>query len=299
MHHAMLVHLCAPHSQTSQEQCGEALRERIIPCSGIRFLCGFGACECNAASVTASVELSCHLSSPLYLTTVVLLIPHQLQLSSSLRFTLAPRSSRQRTAQVTQLLTDLSCIDRQSREDPGRRPSTVTPLSFSLLSPWSVAPRATPTTSIVFAPTLLARATDAAPPVRTSSPAHTTSESWATLNARRVCRLVRFTLTSLLTLQRVTGTSTTPLTLPLLQTRLPLPLPRHLHRRLTHQPLLLRTPQSAPAPAPHSLIRRVSHLPDPHNLPHPRELHSLFQPQEPHSLLQRRTFLPSPPPSMH
>jgi hypothetical protein len=62
----------------------------------------------SAASVASSIELSCHLTSPLCLTTFVLLIPHQLQLSSSLRFTLAPCSSRQRTAQVTQLLTDLS-----------------------------------------------------------------------------------------------------------------------------------------------------------------------------------------------
>ena len=47
-------------------------------------------------------------SSPPCLPTVVLLIPHQLQLSLSLRLTLAHRSSRQRTAQALRLLTDLS-----------------------------------------------------------------------------------------------------------------------------------------------------------------------------------------------
>ena len=62
----------------------------------------------SAASEIRIASVSRLTSSPPCLTTVVLLIPHQLQLSSSLRFTLAPCSSRQRTAQVTQLLTDLS-----------------------------------------------------------------------------------------------------------------------------------------------------------------------------------------------
>ena len=63
----------------------------------------------SAASEIRIASVSRLTSSPPCLTTVVLSIPHQLQLSSSLRFTLAPcSSSRQRTAQVTQLLTDLS-----------------------------------------------------------------------------------------------------------------------------------------------------------------------------------------------
>jgi hypothetical protein len=167
------------------------------------------------------------------------------------------------------------CIDRQSREDPGHRPSTVT--SPSLLSLWFSVPRATSTTLTVIAPTLLAHAFSVAPPAQPSTHAHITSVSWATPNARRVCSRVTSTLTSSQMLQTATCTSTTPLPLPLPRTCLPLSLPRRLHRRLSlqpwlHQPLLLLT-QYRTSRSPHSL--------------------------EPHSLLQRRTSLPSPLPSMH
>ena len=101
----------------------------------------------SAASVASSIELSCHLTSPLCLTTFVLLIPHQLQLSSSLRFTLAPCSSRQRTAQVTQLLTDLSpalCVVIAVGLCPLRlymRRCNTTPSPWWLLClQWSVLP---------------------------------------------------------------------------------------------------------------------------------------------------------------
>ena len=112
------------------------------------FLCGSRVRECSVRHPRFVSSNSRVTSSPLCLTIVVLLIPHQLQLSSSLRYTLAPRSSRQRTAQVTQLLTDLSPALYVLLIADGLRPlrlyvrrSNTTPSPWWLLClQWSVPP---------------------------------------------------------------------------------------------------------------------------------------------------------------
>ena len=187
----------------------------------IRFLCCSVARECGAVlrlrhpskSYVHLISLCESVGPPSSCGPAALRIPHQLQLSSSLRLRSLPQ---QQTAHSTgTAATDWSFIALivslvRIPVRAGHRPSTVTPLcdspSFTMVNCTVCNVNLMDARCNNTPRTCYACCTSTA----TTSPAHISSVSWATPSARRVCWLVWFTLVSSLSLRMDTCTSTTP-----------------------------------------------------------------------------------------